>query len=191
MTDSSRSVLSVAQDDEGRELPGLSRVIAIRSLLVISVGMVGYAVIEYSMVSPPKFSTFAIDHILHVVLVAMAVWLVCWVTFENAVRGPIQTLYLQLYRIGSGRLEKLSLKSHVREMQMLVSGINLLARRLGQKAPTSEFANARRRLREIRDLVRSIPGVDADRTAPILRVVSQLEEECFRARHPQKVRPEQ
>jgi len=191
MTDSSRSVLPVAKDDEWCELPGLSRVIAIRSLLVISIGMFGYAVIEYAIVSPPNFSTFAVDHVLHVLLLAMAVWLVCWVTFENAVRGPIQSLYLQLYRIGSGRLEKLSLKSHVREMQMLVSGINLLARRLDQETPTPELANARRRLREIRDLVYSIPGMDADRTAPILRAVSQLEEECFRARQFQKARTEQ
>ncbi len=183
MNNPSHSISSVAADSSDHDLPSLTQVIAIRSLLVMSVGMFAYAAIEYGITTPTNPSAFILDHVLHVVVVALAVWLVCWATFEYVVRLPIQTLYLQLYKIGSGRLENLSLKSPTREMQMLVSGINLLAARLDEKAPATVLTDASRHVREIRGLVRAIPNLDADRSATIMRAISQLEEECFRAAH--------
>lgn len=108
----------------------LSVVIAVWTALAISVSMGLYAIVEYLYMPGVTFPQLLMHHLLHVLALGVAVYIVSlWVLHHILVR-PLQAIRLHLLRVGIGRLEHLVIDTAVSELCSVVDDVNDMIERM-------------------------------------------------------------
>ena len=80
----------------------------------------------------------------------------CFLVFRRIIVAPLQTIYFHLYGLGSGQVHELTLDTRVRELQMIVDGVNLMLRRMLQERNPRAANHCQEQITALRDLARAM-----------------------------------
>jgi len=172
-------------DLEAKPRP-LGSILASRAILVAAVGLVLYTVFELLVDPPVNVMNFFTHHFLHVVATAIFIWIACWMTLCDSIFRPVEAIFHHLYHIRLGRLEKLQYRTEVKEMMLIINGINLLVERL-EKSPRPEaLSYALGEVQQLRGLLRETPDPSDESRVEIMRTLTRLESHLLDLRCLQK-----
>lgn len=104
--------------------------VAAWTALALAASMAVYGAYQYATTPEASVTTLLIEHIVHVVVLGLVVYGVLWIGLKRVVVLPAHQVATHLYRVGTGQVEQLEATSRVREMQHLVSAVNLMIRRM-------------------------------------------------------------
>ena len=111
-----------------------------------------------------------------VLAMTAVVYLFLWAVFRHVVLKPVHQIGAHLYRIGLGRLKPLSLHSHVRELQGIVDGVNLMIRRMELDLDRGAIEHVQETLDRLRKLAHHLPERFCDEEAgELLRCATTLQ----------------
>jgi methyl-accepting chemotaxis protein len=129
--------------------PRLATVIAIRLGATLGVAMAAYGAVEILRYPEMSKWSVAVTHAWHVVALGVLLYATLLVGFDRTIGRPLQEIHAHLYRVATGKLEPLELRSSVREVADIVGSVNLMVRRMrlhpGDRT-TQETAQALRSL---------------------------------------------
>ena len=92
------------------ETRNLLSLVASRTFATVVVGMLLYTLVEYLIELPEDLPGFLAHHILHVVVIGAAVWIVTNMLIKHLVIKPVDHVFLHLRRMASGRLDYLDIE---------------------------------------------------------------------------------
>lgn len=172
-------------DLESKPRP-LGSILASRAILVAAIGLVLYTVFELLVDPPADVMNFFTHHFLHVVATAIFIWTACWLTLRDSIFRPVEAIFHHLYHIRLGRLEKLQYRTEVKEMMLIISGINMLVERL-EKSPRPEaLSYALGEVQQLRSLLRETADSADESRVEVMRTLTRLESHLLDLRCLQK-----
>lgn len=152
----------------------LYQVVVAASLFAVAVGTISWTAIELFSGQPLSVSELLYHHVVPAVVIGLIIAVVLSLLLNRFVVDPIQNLLSHLYRIGSGRLDPLDLDTGVEEIQTMVDGVNLLARRLQTASGDASFAKAQERLQSMRQQLRSMADAGGEESGLFLNIVKEM-----------------
>ena len=114
-----------------RNTVSLSFVVAIWSATAIAISMGLYALWQYFSMPDADARQLVLEHLWHVVVLGVAIYIMIWFVFRRILLRPIKKIFVHLYKVGTGRVEKLRLESSAREVAKIVDSINIMVERMG------------------------------------------------------------
>ena len=152
----------------------LYQIIVAASTIAVAVGTIFWTAIELASGQPLSIRELILHHVVPAIVIGLIIAVVLSLLLNRFVVAPIQNLFSHLYRIGSGRLDPIDLDTGVEEIQTMVDGVNLLARRL--QAPTGEdaFARAQERLATLRRQLRSMADAGGEESELFLDIAKEM-----------------
>ena len=121
----------------------LSFLVAVWSALAIAISMGLYALWQYLSVPDADARQIVLEHSWHVVVLGAIIYAMIWQVFRRILLRPIRQIFAHLYKVGTGRVERLSLESNVREVAKIVDGINVMVERMGRHLPEEPIETIR------------------------------------------------
>jgi len=135
-----------------------------------------FAVNDYLSNSRVRLSDLLRDDAWRVLAVTVVVYLFLWAAFRRVVLKPVHEIDAHLYRIGLGRLEPIELHSHVRELQAIAGGVNLMVRRMELDLDQHAIDHVQETLKKLRQLAHHLPERLCDEEASeLLRCAAVLQ----------------
>jgi len=175
----SASYCSLNQSNDAFRLRSLEGTLVTWTLAITVAGMTLYTLIEYLIARPPDLSAFLLHHLIHFLLISIAVWFASLVVIRKLVIQPVDKVFVHLKRIAVGRVDYLSCEVGAREVADVVSSVNLLVTKLLRVPAPDSISYALDRLRILRaELTRVSPKLGDD-VVVIMRSLSALEEEML------------
>lgn len=172
--------------NETRDLLSL---VASRTFGAVFIGMLLYTFVEYLIERPDDWSGFLTHHILHVVVIGMAVWIVSTILIRHLVIKPVNHVFLHLRRVASGRLDYLDIEVGSTQFNGVVGSVNELVARLRRTPEDDSVSRALDHIRKLRAALKEqIKETDED-AVTIMRLVTKLEGELLEVmqEHPVKL----
>jgi methyl-accepting chemotaxis protein len=108
----------------------LASVFAFRLAATLGVAMTGYALLELYRDPQASWTTLGVTHALHVVALAVLLYVVLLVSFNRLVSRPLRAIHAHLYKVATGRLDILHLDARVTEIEEMVASVKLMVRRM-------------------------------------------------------------
>ncbi len=161
----------------------ISRAAAVRSLLAVVIGMMVYTAAEYLVEPPTDLFAFLLHHVVHVAIIGIAVWLTSWKVVQRFVTKPARHVFIHLHRMASGRIDYLDMKVETDEINDVVGSINRLVGKLRREADPDAVSHVLDKLRMLRLELRGITGKIGDDGVPVMKSLTQLEEEMLGMLH--------
>lgn len=152
----------------------LNQVTVTASLIAVAFGTISWTAIEMLSGQHPSLRELVVHHAIPAVVIGLIIAVVLSVLLNRFVVDPIQTLLSHLYRIGSGRFDPLELDTSVEEVQALVDGVNLLARRLQAASGDASFAQVQERLQTLRKELRSMADAGGEEGELFLNIAKEM-----------------
>lgn len=153
----------------------LSFIVALSSALAISLVMVGCAAIEFRQTPGLTIKQLFVEHLGYVLILGGVIHLATWLTLKLLLARQLNQIYVHLYGIGEGKLRPLHLTTHVREVKLLVDGINLMIWRVGRGQDHEAFAKAEKDLTLLRDKIKESTTENPALLADITEAMDSLE----------------
>jgi len=153
----------------------LSLLAAIWMAAVIAVMMAAYALAQYFQMPDMTVRELITHHLWHVLVMGAAIHLACWLVFEVILIRPLNQIYTHLYHVGAGNVEKLELRSSVKELRTIVDGVNLMIWRLRKWLDSEALDNARSQIGEIGQIAEQIRMENEHIADALMKRVNNLE----------------
>ncbi|MCG8600896.1 MAG: hypothetical protein MI807_12195 [Verrucomicrobiales bacterium] len=166
---------SIPQSSEPRRNRySLNLVVVGASFIAVLVGTVSWGVIEYFTGTSHSWSDFFGHHLVPSLVIGLIIWVILSALLQRTVIEPLQQLFAHLYRVGSGRLDSVTLDTRIKEIKTMVDGVNLLVHRLESASGDSAFSDAQARLKKIRTELRSMADGAGEDSSLFLDVIREL-----------------
>jgi len=154
----------------------LAAVCALWTGIVLATSTAVFTLNEYLSPAPMRASDLLREDAWRVVAATALVYLVLWTVIRRVVLRPIHDIDAHLYRVGLGRLEPLVLHSHVRELQAIADGVNLMVRRMEMDLEPHALEDCQRCIDELRTIAHALPSrLCDDEAEELLRCASALQ----------------
>jgi methyl-accepting chemotaxis protein len=160
---------------ENRDLQSL---VVSRTFAAVVAGMLIYTMVEYLIDRPADWPVFLTHHVLHVVVIGVAVWLVSAALISRLVIKPVDHVFLHLRRVASGRLEYLDVEVGSSQLGGVINSVNELVARLRRTPEDDSVSRALDHVRELRTALRGRIR-DSEEAVPIMRLMTKLEGELL------------
>lgn len=172
--------------NETRDLLSL---VASRTFGAVFIGMLLYTFVEYLIERPYDWSGFLTHHILHVVVIGMAVWIVSTILIRHLVIKPVDHVFLHLRRVASGRLDYLDIEVGSTQFNGVVGSVNELVARLRRTPEDDSVSRALDHIRKLRAALKEQMKETDEDAVTIMRLVTKLEGELLEVmqEHPVKL----
>ena len=152
----------------------LNGVVIGASFIAVFLGTAFWSIIEYFMGASPSWSEFLGHHLIPSLVTGLIIWVILSALLHRTVTEPLRHLFAHLYRVGSGRLEPISLDTGVAEIQTIVEGVNLLVHRLRATSGAPAHTQAQDRLKRIRNKIRSMADAAGPDSPIFLDLIKEL-----------------
>lgn len=129
--------------------PRLATVFAVRLALVVGLAMAAYAAAELSRDPGASRWDLAATHAWHVAALGVLLYATLLFGFERTIAAPLRRVHAHLYRVATGKLELLELPPSAREVEEIVSSVNLMVRRMRLGWGDPEVQRAAGALRDV------------------------------------------
>jgi len=156
----------------------LNLVVIGASFIAVLIGTISWGAIEYFTGATHSWSEFLGHHLVPSLVIGLIIWVILSVLLQRTVIEPMQNLFAHLYRVGSGRLDSISLDTRIKEIKTMIDGVNLLVHRLESASGDTAFLQAQTRLKKIRAELRSMAdgaGKDSSLFLGVIREIRALE----------------
>jgi methyl-accepting chemotaxis protein len=172
--------------NETRDLLSL---VASRTFGAVFIGMLLYTFVEYLIERPYDWSGFLTHHILHVVVIGVAVWIVSTILIRHLVIKPVDHVFLHLRRVASGRLDYLDIEVGSTQFNGVVGSVNELVARLRRTPEDDSVSRALDHIRKLRAALKEQMKETDEDAVTIMRLVTKLEGELLEVmqEHPVKL----
>jgi methyl-accepting chemotaxis protein len=172
--------------NETRDLLSL---VASRTFGAVFIGMLLYTFVEYLIERPDDWSGFLTHHILHVVVIGVAVWIVSTILIRHLVIKPVDHVFLHLRRVASGRLDYLDIEVGSTQFNGVVGSVNELVARLRRTPEDDSVSRALDHIRKLRAALKERMKETDEDAVTIMRLVTKLEGELLEVmqEHPVKL----
>lgn len=172
--------------NETRDLLSL---VASRTFGAVFIGMLLYTFVEYLIERPDDWSGFLTHHILHVVVIGVAVWIVSTILIRHLVIKPVDHVFLHLRRVASGRLDYLDIEVGSTQFNGVVGSVNELVARLRRTPEDDSVSRALDHIRKLRAALKEQMKETDEDAVTIMRLVTKLEGELLEVmqEHPVKL----
>ena len=157
----------------------LSFLVSLWTALSIAAALIVYALIQYLLLPEMSAREFFIHHLWHVFVLGALIHLSCWCVFRVLLFRPLNRVYLHLYSLGAGDIRELDLKSSVKEIAMIVEGINVMTWRLHHWLDADALAETKEQLEQIGLLAAQLRMENEDVSQALMDRVESLEETLF------------
>jgi methyl-accepting chemotaxis protein len=137
--------------------------------------MAVYSMVEYLIERPADWQNFLLHHLLHVVLIGIAVWIASMIVIRRFVIEPVDQIFIHLRRVAAGRLEFLDCTVRAREVGGVVASVNGLISRLRRVPEPDAVSKALDHLRGLREQLKASSDKLGDDVVPTMRLVTALE----------------
>ncbi len=154
----------------------LSFLVAFWNALVISAVMGCYAVFQHYQMPEMPMEELFLHHTWHVIVLGGVIHLSCWLVFRFLLFQPLKQIYLHLYRLGSGDVQELKVKSSVREIAAIIEGVNVMIWRLEHWLDADSLEKTREELEQIGLIAAQLRMENHDVSEAITKRVESLEE---------------
>jgi methyl-accepting chemotaxis protein len=162
-----------------RSTKNLSSLILTRTFATVVLGMLLYTLIEFLIDRPSDVPVFITHHVLHVVVIGVAVWVVSSVLISRLVIKPVDHVFIHLRRVASGRLEYLDIEAGSTQLGGVIGSVNALVARLRRTPDDDSVSRALDHVRELRTALRARMNESDETNVPIMRLVTKLEGELL------------
>lgn len=149
---------SSKQSEPHPRLAPLSFLVALWIAIVIALAMGVYGVWQYFSNPGITVRELARHHLWHVVVLGGVIHLSLWACLHCLLIRPLNQIYLHLYNLGGGRVQKLNINTSVAEVQTIMDGINLMIWRLDQWMDIDSLRNMFKQTEEISALAAKLDG---------------------------------
>ena len=157
----------------------LSSLILTRTFATVVLGMLLYTLIEFLIDRPSDVPVFITHHVLHVVVIGVAVWVVSSILISRLVIKPVDHVFIHLRRVASGRLEYLDIEAGSTQLGGVIGSVNALVARLRRTPEDDSVSRALDHVRELRTALRARMNESDETNVPIMRLVTKLEGELL------------
>jgi methyl-accepting chemotaxis protein len=157
----------------------LLSLILTRTFATVVLGMLLYTLIEFLIDRPSDVPVFITHHVLHVVVIGVAVWVVSSVLISRLVIKPVDHVFIHLRRVASGRLEYLDIEAGSTQLGGVIGSVNALVARLRRTPEDDSVSRALDHVRELRTALRARMNESDETNVPIMRLVTKLEGELL------------
>lgn len=171
------------------ETRNLLSLVASRTFATVVVGMLLYTLVEYLIELPEDLPGFLAHHILHVVVIGAAVWIVTNMLIKHLVIKPVDHVFLHLRRMASGRLDYLDIEVGSTQFNGVVGSVNQLVARLRRTPEDDSVSRALDHVRKLRAALRERMKESDEDAVPIMRLVTKLEGELLEVMQEHSVIP--
>jgi len=154
----------------------LSFLVAFWNAFVIAIAMAGYAVFQYYQLPELTLRELFTSHMVHVIVLGGIIYFSCWFVFQLILYHPLKQIYLHLYKLGSGDVIELKTTSSVREISVIIEGINVMIWKLQHWLDSDSLEKTRGELEQIRLIAAQLRMENYDVSEAITRRVNNLEE---------------
>ena len=186
---------NVIQTKERNDMPSynetrdLLSLVASRTFGAVFIGMLLYTFVEYLIERPDDWSGFLTHHILHVVVIGVAVWIVSTILIRHLVIKPVDHVFLHLRRVASGRLDYLDIEVGSTQFNGVVGSVNELVARLRRTPEDDSVSRALDHIRKLRAALKEQMKETDEDAVTIMRLVTKLEGELLEVmqEHPVKL----
>lgn len=156
----------------------LLSLILTRTFVAVVLGMLLYTLIEFLIDRPADVPVFITHHVLHVVVIGVAVWVVSSFLINRLVIKPVDHVFIHLRRVASGRLEYLDIEAGSTQLGGVIGSVNELVARLRRTPEDDSVSRALDHVRELRAALRG-QMKDSDGAVPIMLLMTKLEGELL------------
>lgn len=157
----------------------LLSLILTRTFVAVVLGMLLYTLIEFLIDRPADVPVFITHHVLHVVVIGVAVWVVSSVLISRLVIKPVDHVFIHLRRVASGRLDYLDIEAGSTQLGGVIGSLNALVARLRRTPEDDSVSRALDHVRELRTMLRARMSESDEANVPIMRLVTKLEGELL------------
>lgn len=154
---------------------GLSFVVALASAAGIALAMAAYAAYEFWHIPGLTVKQLFLHHLSHVLLLGAVIHLATWLALRFLLSRQLDQIYVHLYGIGEGKLQPLKLDTRIREIKLIVDGINLMIWRIGRSQDDEAFAKAEQDLIHLKHAVKRVTAENPTMLADLTESVENLE----------------
>lgn len=133
-----------------------------------------YAAVEHQHNPGATWLALAVTHLGHAVLLAVLVYVSLVIGFARLVVRPLQAVRAHLYKVATGRLDVLELQAGSREIDAIVSSVNLMVRRMRLGAGDADPHRTALALRDIAGRLRDAAPDAAEAIACAASALEQL-----------------
>lgn len=147
--------------------------LAAMAAIAVALAMFGYALFSFPLgVSGTLLRREALVHAGHAFALALPIYACFTLALRRLILAPLRAIHAHLYRVATGQLVPLLLTSRVREVEVMVSSINVMIRRM-------QLGEQRRDVRAIARQMKALAGrldtLDREESKELLRIAGQLE----------------
>jgi methyl-accepting chemotaxis protein len=127
--------------------------------------------------------TLVAEHLTHVVVLASAIYFVLWISFDLALAAPLRAIAAELYRLGTGSLEPIAVKTRVREIDGVARAVNLMVERMKLNFPRHAVDVVQADVTALRAIAHSLLPLAEDHARRIMSVAADLQFELATLLH--------
>lgn len=161
---------------------GLAVVSTFWTSIAVAAAMALDAATEHVRTGTP-IGTLVAEHLAHVVIPASAIYLLVWIGFDLALAAPLRALSAELYRLGVGSLEPVTVKTRVREIEGMARAVNLMVERMKLNFPRHSVDVVQADVTALRAIAHSLPPLAEDQARRIMNVAADLQLELATLLH--------
>lgn len=122
-----------------------------------------------------SLGTLAAQHLMHVVVLTVAVYIVLWISFDLVLAAPLRSIAADLYRLGTGSLEPLSVRTRVSEIHGVERAVNLMIERMKLNFPRHSVDAVQANVIALRAIAQSLPSSAESQAKRIMDVAMDLQ----------------
>lgn len=108
----------------------LASIVAFRLAVTLAAAMAGYALVQRYREPEESWASLGFTHLWHVAALALLLYAVLLVGFDQLVGRPLRVIQAHLYEVATGRLEILRLDARVKEIADMAGSVNLMVKRM-------------------------------------------------------------
>lgn len=143
----------------------LASIFAFRLAVTLAVAMGAYALLQRYREPQESWASMGVTHLWHVAVLALLLYAVLLVGFDQLVGRPLRAIHVHLYQVASGRLEILHLDARGKEIAEIVASVNLMVRRMRLGAGDADPHRTALALRDVATRLRDSAPEAADAMA--------------------------
>ena len=165
------------QQEQNARQPGigLSFVVALASAAGIALAMAAYAAYEFWHIPGLTVKQLFLHHLSHALLLGAVIHLATWLALKFLLSRQLDQIYVHLYGVGEGKLQPLKIETRIREIKLIVDGINLMIWRIGRSQDAEAFAKAEQDLLHLKDAIKRVTAENPALLADLTDSVENLE----------------
>lgn len=161
---------------------GLAAVATFWTTAAVTAAMVIEAISEHVRNGSPV-ATLVAEHLTHLVVLTTAIYFVLWISFDLALAAPLRTIASDLYRLGTGSLDPIALKTRVREIDGVTRAVNLMVERMKLNFPRHTVNAVQADVIALRAIALSLPPPAEAQARQIIDVAADLQLELATLLH--------